>query len=69
MRIKENDCVDCGLPCIGRACPYREVEHIYCDDCGCEIWIEEMHTECNGEEVCDICHNKRREDDDDESVF
>ena len=28
----ENDCVGCDLPCIS-SCPYREVEHYYCDEC------------------------------------
>ena len=34
MKVKENHCVDCGLPCLGRSCPNREVVVIYCDNCG-----------------------------------
>ena len=36
----ENDCVGCGLPCLGSACPYREVPYFYCDDC--EYEYEEL---------------------------
>ena len=32
----ENDCVCCGLPCLGDGCPYRNVLHYYCDHCGSE---------------------------------
>ena len=32
----ENHCVDCGLPCLGSSCPYRNVPVDYCDDCGDE---------------------------------
>jgi hypothetical protein len=28
-----NECVDCGLPCLGDACPYRNVKRYYCDEC------------------------------------
>lgn len=34
MIVKENHCVDCGLPCYGAACPNRNVEVVYCDECG-----------------------------------
>ena len=29
----ENDCVNCGLPCIGNSCSYINVPHFYCDEC------------------------------------
>lgn len=32
----ENECVDCGLPCLGSSCPNRNVKRIYCDKCGDE---------------------------------
>ena len=51
----ENDCVDCGLPCLGEMCPNRNVRHLYCDKCGKEVdklfvykneqWCEECITE------------------------
>lgn len=48
----ENHCVDCGLPCLGRACPNREVEVHYCDKCGEEV---EESFEVDGEELCEDC--------------
>lgn len=33
MKVIENQCVDCGLPCIGSACRYKDVEVYYCDNC------------------------------------
>lgn len=54
MRREENDCVGCLLPCLGRYCPYRCVEHIYCDNCGEEIHEDTMFTEFN-EEYCLAC--------------
>lgn len=50
----ENDCVDCGLPCLGQSCPKRNVPHYYCDKCGMEISKEEVYY-CEGEEVCEDC--------------
>lgn len=35
--LKVNECVDCGLPCLGSACPHRNVIHKYCDICGDEF--------------------------------
>lgn len=33
MIITENECVDCGLPCIYESCPYWAVTRLYCDEC------------------------------------
>ena len=35
----ENDCVGCPkeMGCLGSSCPYRDVPHYYCDECGEEI--------------------------------
>ena len=33
----ENECCDCGLPCLGRSCPNRNVKHLYCDECGSDV--------------------------------
>lgn len=51
----ENDCVDCGLPCLGEGCPNRNVRHFYCDNCKSEVtklfvykdeqWCEECITD------------------------
>ena len=47
----ENECVDCGLPCIGDACPYRKVPHYYCDKCD----EEETLYYFDGRELCINC--------------
>lgn len=51
----ENECVDCGLPCLGDSCPYRNVPHYYCDDCGDE---EELYWH-EDEQLCAACILKR----------
>ena len=33
----ENECVCCGLPCLGSSCPYTNVKHLYCDECGSDV--------------------------------
>lgn len=48
----ENDCVDCGLPCLGSACPNRNVKHLYCDNCKSEV--EELY-EYDDSELCEEC--------------
>lgn len=52
MERIENECVDCGLPCLGDACPFRNVRRLYCDRCGGE---EEMLYKVEGEELCEAC--------------
>lgn len=51
MKQFENDCVDCGLPCLGNSCPYRNVLHFYCDECGDEAELYHF----NGKELCLNC--------------
>lgn len=47
----ENDCVDCDLPCLGNSCPYTNVEHHYCDNCGDEDTLYNYE----GKELCANC--------------
>ena len=47
----ENECVDCGLPCLGSSCPNRNVVRIYCDKCGDEGKIYHY----DGEHLCISC--------------
>lgn len=47
----ENDCVDCGLPCLGESCPNRNVPHYYCDVCGDETQLYEYE----GQQLCIVC--------------
>lgn len=52
--VKENHCVDCGLPCLGSSCPNRNVEVCYCDKCKCELPYDGIY-EVDGEELCEEC--------------
>ena len=50
----EDECVDCGLPCLGDACKNRNVRRLYCDRCLNEVdtlfvWDE------TGEQLCEDC--------------
>ena len=53
----ENECVSCGLPCLGNACPNRNVPHYYCDECKDEI--EGDRYEEDGDDLCESCLLKR----------
>ena len=53
MKI-ENDCVHCGLPCMGDSCKYMNVPHYYCDECGDECYEDEMY-ELEDQELCLYC--------------
>lgn len=48
----ENDCVSCGLPCLGDSCPNRHVKHLYCDRCDDEC--EKLY-DYDGEQLCLDC--------------
>lgn len=48
----ENNCLMCGLPCLGSGCPYRNVKHCYCDKCGDDV---ETLYEYNGKQLCKYC--------------
>ena len=51
----ENECCGCavpGYPCMGSACPNRNVPHMYCDRCGEEF--EKLY-KFDGEEICAEC--------------
>ena len=60
MRVIEDRCCDCGLYCLGANCPNREVEVIYCDECGDEI-AEEQVQEYEGKEICFSCYCEMEE--------
>lgn len=60
MKRIENECVGCtemGLPCRGSACPNRNVERFYCDECKEEAELYYY----DGEELCIDCIVKRLE--------
>lgn len=55
MIVVENECVDCGLPCIGSTCPYLNVTRYYCDECTEEGVLYEFE----GQQLCIDCVAKR----------
>jgi hypothetical protein len=55
MIVVENECVDCGLPCIGSSCKYFAVTRYYCDECDEEGKLYEF----DNQELCLDCIAKR----------
>ena len=51
MRRIINRCVDCGLPCIGSSCLYRNVQIYYCDSCP----DKNAEYQINSEDLCEDC--------------
>lgn len=47
MLAYENECVSCGKPCLLKNCPYSEVAHAYCDECGYEADFNPVTREFN----------------------
>ncbi len=43
MQKTTSECVQCDMPCLGRACPNYSVTRYYCDKCGAEETL--YHTE------------------------
>lgn len=54
----ENECVDCGLPCLYESCPNWAVIRLYCDECDdeCDVlyWFD-------NEQLCLDCIEERLE--------
>lgn len=50
----ENECVDCGQPCLGYDCPYRNVPHYFCDECQDEFECDELFF-YDGDALCIDC--------------
>lgn len=46
MRYTENQCVDCGFPCIS-SCRYRKVEI-----CKCDVCRKDADVSVDGEDLC-----------------
>ena len=55
----ENQCVDCGLPCLGDSCPNRNVEVCYCDKCHEELPYDGIYETDDGDELCEDCLKER----------
>lgn len=58
-RWVENECVGCptNMGCLGSACPYQNVLHIECDECGDEL-DEDTVIEIDGDDYCKSCAKK-----------
>jgi hypothetical protein len=55
MKQITDECVSCGLPCLGNSCPNVNVVRWYCDDCGDEVEPEELYVTEDDEELCQDC--------------
>jgi hypothetical protein len=51
----ESQCINCGLHCIGLACPYYRVPVDYCEDCG----DSDAKYRIDGEDLCEDCVKER----------
>lgn len=49
--VYKDECVSCGLPCLGNTCPNRNVPHYYCDKCKYEYETDELYVTDDG----DLC--------------
>ena len=63
MKRTENECCDCGRPCMGESCPYWKVTRYYCDRCGEEL--DEVFVDDDGRELCDCCADELYDDTED----
>lgn len=57
----EDECCGCATenyPCMGSACPNRNVPHFYCDECGEDV--EELYN-VDDKEICEQCLLKKFE--------
>ena len=61
MRIVQDECCHCGLPCKGDICPNRNVARYYCDKCKDEFDPEELFIDEDENELCDECLLSRYE--------
>lgn len=68
MIVYENECCDCavpGYPCLGNACSLTHVPHIYCDECGEEIYDDEHGYELSDNyHLCSKCDDEEEDEDD-----
>lgn len=57
MRVIENHCCDCkspSYPCLGSACPLRHEVVYYCDECGEQLYMDEIY-EVDNKHLCLDC--------------
>ena len=49
-----DECVNCGMPCLGDFCRYKNVVRYYCDECDEEFNNDELY-DVDGEMICGNC--------------
>lgn len=59
MREITNECVGCGLPCLGDSCSNAKVIRYYCDECKSEFEADELYVNDDEEELCENCLKDR----------
>jgi hypothetical protein len=59
MKTIEDECVGCPpeIGCLGSSCPYKDVAHYYCDNCGEETQLYYY----DDKELCIDCIEKTLE--------
>lgn len=53
--VYKDECVSCGLPCLGNSCPNRNVPHYYCDECKKEFEADELFITEDDGDLCLDC--------------
>ena len=51
-----DECADCGFPCQGSSCIYKNVLHKICDKCKDDV---RYLYDYNGEELCRSCYDDK----------
>lgn len=54
MKTVNDECVCCGLPCLGESCPNRNVVRYTCDKCKEEFDNDELYV-YDDEMLCEEC--------------
>ena len=62
MIVYKDECVCCGLPCLGRSCSLRHTPHFYCDICREEL-VETEIAYCDDDYIeCINCHEEEEKE-------
>ena len=56
MIVFEDDCVGCGIYCIN--CGRKHTPHYYCDECGEELYYDEVNDPEGDTHYCRECSRK-----------
>ena len=54
MTVTRDECVSCGLPCLGDTCPNKHAIYYVCDKCGETVPADRLYV-WDGEEWCKEC--------------